>query len=174
MINNSKPEKYNRKLPEIFYYAWACFVGIVMVTIMIFLITNPDVITMTFTNIGFAAFATLANTCFAWARTFIREDQFNTAYKINRISYFCIFCAVLFLVSSLLHFICSQLTIYSQGNYFGVMIVNILFYIRAMLIFSFTGISLGILYEILSVIFNLLFKEYFKLNFIKQPRDISD
>lgn len=161
--NNSSKIQGPGSLFRLVFYVFSFFIIAIFGICFFYLTTHTEVITIVFTNIGFAVFLTFANTCFSWARSFAPEKYSNIISRINRISYFSIICALTFMLSSVAQFLISigKPTI-SQHAIFGGFFW-VLGALRMLLVFSVLSLSFGIIFEVFAVIKKLMFSEYIDL-----------
>jgi len=125
------------------------------------LVSDPSIITVQFTSIGFAVFLSLANTCFAWARTLTTPDLERISFRLNRIAAISIFCALTFICTSLLQFLINQAPQDNQAIASETSIIDLLRNTRMIFIIIIILVSMGIVGEVLSIFLKLLFTEYF-------------
>ena len=129
----------------------------IFIICLLYVANKPEIVTMTFTNIGFAVFLALANTCFSWSRSLTGDIDKDNADTINTVAMLSIFCALTFVVSSILHLVINntghhtQQIIGAKYFYFFLKILRVTL-ISIVLMFGF-----GIIIQLLLIIVKKLY-----------------
>ena len=168
MSDQTELKKEKPFLVQIFFNLLAILYMVTFVFSFVYLIQHPEIITLTFTNIGFAVFLTLANTFFSWGRSLDEKKYGKEIKDINLISFWAIVGALTFIITSLLLFMINSISLNDIEDPTAAILSKTLSFIRGILLFLVTGIAFVILLEAYRSIFSLLSKEYFVLD-IKDP-----
>jgi hypothetical protein len=155
--NASSKEPFLRKL---FIQILGMFYMFTFLMSFAYLLTHSELITLTFTNIGFAVFLTLANTFFSWARSLDVNTQAEEINNINSISYWSVFGALTFLMTSILLLIINSRSVTSAELFGADIFYTFLIYVRGFLLFVVTAIAFAILFEGYRSIFRFIQQEY--------------
>lgn len=120
---------------------------------LIYLLKNPSIVDLTFTNIGFAIFLALANTCFSWARSLTEVEDKETASTINGTAMYCIFCALTFVFSSIMQLVINSIEARPLDMLGVDYFVYLLKIIRFLLVTLVLALGFGIIIQLVVIIF---------------------
>ncbi len=161
MSEKGEIQKEKSFIVQLLLNLFGFFYLFVFVMCFAYLLIHPEIVTLTFTNIGFAVFLTLANTFFSWARSLDEKKHPEEVKNINHISYWAIIGALTFLITSILLFIINSKPTIGNKIPGTDVFFNLILYMRGILLFIVTAIAFVILLEAYRSIFKLFSREYF-------------